>query len=260
MFNLEEFYSTFHKPYELSTQMDNTFAQIHNEEGLKTAIEYLVSMGATKLDKDNYQVTYAINEYTDENNTQEEKQRIISSLTNLKDYIISAEITYNEKKKKEELVIKTTKGDIRVIMFSSLVSSIKQDLPLITTKERNGKCFDLTYQINRRLGLPHVLVTGFIYGYTDVSRYLHSWIELTYKGEEYVIDGTLNAMINKEGYYLMKHAQAITKVSSETFQQDLEQHLEKLQGLPLEIYLVYRNEIINGLDISKDKLNITPNF
>ena len=58
----------------------------------------------------------------------------------------------------------------------------------------------------------------------------------------------------------MKHAQAITKVSSETFQQDLEQHLEKLQGLPLEIYLVYRNEIINGLDISKDKLNITPNF
>ena len=67
-------------------------------------------------------------------------------------------------------------------------------------------------------------------------------------------------MINKEGYYLMKHAQAITKVSSETFQQDLEQHLEKLQGLPLEIYLVYRNEIINGLSISKDKLNITPNF
>ena len=139
MFNLEEFYSTFHKPYELSTQIDNTFAQIHNEEGLKSAIDYLLKMGVTKLDKDNYQVTYAINEYTDENNTPEEKQRIISSLTNLKDYIISAEITYNEKKKKEELVIKTTKGDIRVIMFSSLVSSIKQDLPLITTKERNGK-------------------------------------------------------------------------------------------------------------------------
>ena len=104
MFNLEEFYSTFHKPYELSTQIDNTFAQIHNEEGLKSAIDYLLKMGATKLDKDNYQVTYAINEYTDENNTQEEKQRIISSLTNLKDYIISAEITYNEKKKKEELL------------------------------------------------------------------------------------------------------------------------------------------------------------
>ena len=67
-------------------------------------------------------------------------------------------------------------------------------------------------------------------------------------------------MINKEGYYLMKHAQAITKVSDETFQQDLEQHLEKLQGLPLEIYLVYRNEIINGLDINETKLNITPNF
>ena len=58
----------------------------------------------------------------------------------------------------------------------------------------------------------------------------------------------------------MKYAQVITKISDETFQQGLEQHLEKLQGLPLEIYLVYRNEIINGLDINETKLNITPNF
>ena len=54
----------------------------------------------------------------------------------------------------------------------------------------------------------------------------------------------------------MKYAQVITKVSDETFQQDLEQHLEKLQGLPLEIYSAYRNEIINSLDISEAKLNI----
>lgn len=260
MFDLEKFYSSFHKPYERSTEIDNTFAQIYNEKGLKEAIDYLLKIGATKLDKDNYFVTYAINEYTEESNSKEEKQRIISSLNNLKDYIINAEIVYNEKKKKEELVITTTKGDIKVIMFSSLAPAIKKDLPLITTKARNGKCFDLTYQINRRLGLPHSLVTGYIYGYTDISRFLHSWIEITYKGEEYVIDGTLNAMINKEGYYLMKHAQAITKITDETFQQDLEQHLEKLQGIPLEIYFVYRDEIINGIDISEEKLNIKPNF
>ena len=54
----------------------------------------------------------------------------------------------------------------------------------------------------------------------------------------------------------MKYAQVITKISDETFQQGLEQHLEKLQGLPLEIYSVYRNEIINSLDISGAKLNI----
>ena len=54
----------------------------------------------------------------------------------------------------------------------------------------------------------------------------------------------------------MKYAQVITKISDETFQQGLEQHLEKLQGLPLEIYSVYSNEIINSLDISGAKLNI----
>lgn len=260
MFNLKEFYSSFHKPYELSTEIDNTFAKLYNEQGIKVAIEYLISMGATKLDKDNYQITYAINEYTKKDIPIEEKQKQISSLLNLKDYVISAEITYNEKKKKEELVIKTTKGDIKVIMFSSVATSIEEDLPIITTGERNGQCFDLAYQINRRLGLPHTLVTGFIYGYTDISKYLHSWIELTYKGEEYVIDGTLNAMINKEGYYLLKHAQPITKITDELFQEDLEQHLDKIQGLPLEIYLVFRDELINGQDISNSKLDIKPSF
>lgn len=260
MFNLEEFYRDFHKPYELSTQIDNTFAAIHNEQGLKPAIEYLLSVGATKLDKDNYEITYKINEYTKETTSPETKQKLISSLKRLTNYIISADIIYNEKKKKEEIVIVTTNGEIRVIEFSSLAPSIKTDLPQITTSDRNGKCFDLAYEINRRLGLPHTIVTGFIYGYTDKSRYLHSWIELTYKGEEYVIDGTLNAMINKDGYYMIKHAQPITKLKDDVIQSDLDNHLEKLQGLPFEIYLVYRDEIINGLDITKEKLEIKPNF
>lgn len=260
MFNLEEFYSTFHKPYDESTIIDNTFAKISNEQGLKAGIDYLLSVGATKLDRENYEITYKINECTKETTTPEQKHDLIKSLLKLDKYVQSAKIIYNEAKKKEEIIIQTTEGEIRIIEFSSLSPKIKKKLPLITTAERAGKCFDLAYSINRGLGLPHTVVTGFIYGYTDKSRFLHSWIELTYKGEEFVIDGTLNAMINKEGYYLLKHAQPITKIPDETLQSDLENHLEKLQELPFELYLVYRNEIINGLAITQEKLEIKPNF
>lgn len=258
MFNIAEFYASFHKPFEISAQIDNTFAEIYNTQGFKPAIDYLLSMGATKLDKDSYEITYNINECTKETTSPEERKKIIKSLTRLNDYVINATITYNEQKKKEEIIITTAKGEIRVIEFSSLTPNIKQELPIITTGERNGKCFDLSFRINRRLGLAHQLVTGYIYGYTDISRYLHTWIELTYKGEEYVIDGTLNALINKEGYYLLKHAQPITKITDQQFQSDLDNHLDKLQGIPLEIYLVYRDEIINDLDISPVKLDLKP--
>ena len=67
-------------------------------------------------------------------------------------------------------------------------------------------------------------------------------------------------MINKEGYYLLKHAQPRTKIPDEVLQSDLENHLDKLQGLPFEIYLVYRDEIINGLEITPNKVDIKPNF
>lgn len=67
-------------------------------------------------------------------------------------------------------------------------------------------------------------------------------------------------MINKEGYYLLKHAQPITKINDDTFQRDLEDHLDKLEGLPLELYFVYRAEIINDKDITATKLEIKPNF
>lgn len=260
MFDLDKFYETFHKPYDESTEIDNTFAKICNEQGLKAGIDYLLSIGATKLDRENYEITYKINECTKETTTPEQKQELIESLLRLDKYVKNASITYNAKKKKEEIIIGTTEGEIRVIEFSSISPKIKEKIPSITTSERAGKCFDLAYTINRGLGLPHTVVTGFIYGYTDKSKFLHSWIELTYKGEEYVIDGTLNAMINKEGYYLLKHAQPITKIPDDVLQSDLENHLEKLQGLPFELYLVYRDEIINGLEITQDKVDIKPNF
>ena len=102
------------------------------------------------------------------------------------------------------------------------------------------------------------MVIGFVYGYSDKSKYIHSWIELEYRGEEYVIDCTLNAMINKEGYYLIQHAEPITKVGNEMIKSDIKNHYEKVINFPFEIYLVYRDLIIEGKDSTNKKLQLTP--
>ena len=64
---------------------------------------------------------------------------------------------------------------------------------------------------------------------------MHSWIEATIKGKEYVIDGKLNSLINKHGYYLMQHAKPITKINNQIF---------VIETFPIEVYYVFRDEII----------------
>lgn len=252
MFDFEEFYKSFHLPYEKSTEIDNLFAEYCNKQGLRKGIEYLQDIGATWLDIDSYTITYLINEYTKEPSTIEEQQ-LIDKLKKLKDTVIDVRI--KEEKNKKQIIILTKTGTLKFIKFSSLTPRIKEELPILTTSNRAGKCFELSYEINRRLGIPHTIVTGFIHGYSDMSRYLHTWLELNYNGETYVIDGTLNAMITKEEYYKLKHIKIINRIQDDTFQSDLENNLDKLKGLPLEIYFVYRDEIINDETITLEKLS-----
>ena len=111
--------------------------------------------------------------------------------------------------------------------------------------ERHGECYEIAHEISLNLGISNNIVTGYIYGYTDKSKFLHSWVETTIKGEEYVIDGTLNSLINKQGYYLMQHAKPITKISNQTFANDnIKNYLEKIKTFPIGVYYVFRDEII----------------
>lgn len=251
----EQILELFHKPFDLSAEIDDTFVKIWKNENLKQAIEYLKSVGATTLDIKSYEVLYKLNECTKKKTTKEEQQRLIASLVDNKE-VLSAKIEYNETKKTDEIQIETIDGPIRLVIFSNLAEEILEDLPELETDKRAGECYRLAYEINRHLGLPHEIVTGYIYGYTDISRFLHSWIELTYKGEEYVLDGTLNALINKSAYYRLRKSEPITRISDDTFQNDLENHMDIINGVNIEVYFLYRNELINGEPLSPDKFII----
>ena len=60
----EQIQELFHRPFDKSTELDNTFAKIWKEEGIKAAIYYLISKGATSIDFKSYEVLYKLNEYT----------------------------------------------------------------------------------------------------------------------------------------------------------------------------------------------------
>ncbi len=238
----------FQAPFRQSQQIDDTFVDIANSKGLKAAINYLKQIGAQTLDMVNFIIKCRINEFTDSNYNQREKEENIRELLDLKDYIKKVEIINSEKLKLPQVLIETIEGTIKASQFSSINPDIKEIIPFIECSDRLGKCFKLTYLICLNLGIPNSIVTGYIYGYTDKSQFLHSWIETTINNEDVVIDGTLNVIMNKEGYYQMSHVEVLTRVSNETLIDDIKKYLSKLEKIPIEVYYLFRDEIIRDFN------------
>lgn len=69
--------------------------------------------------------------------------------------------------------------------------------------------------ISKNLGKKNKLITGYVYGTTEKSNYLHSCVEVDIKGTMYVIDGIVNGVVNKEGYYLMQNAEVINIINND---------------------------------------------
>lgn len=251
---MKNYNELFNTRFKTSQKIDEKFAELFNTSGLKEGIKYLKQVGATELDMDNYNIKYRISEWTKDSLSDKEKIAFLNELRDLGDYILDIKVEKNEKFNLPEVKIETTKGIIQAIQFSSVAPEVKNLFPFIESDKRFGNCYDFAYNISLNLGVPNQIVTGYIYGYSDKSKFLHSWVESNIKGEEYVIDGTLNAMINKEGYYLMQHAKPITKISDSVLKSDIKNHLDVMQTIPLEVYYVFRDEIVNDLKRNNKKV------
>ena len=250
---MKNYNELFNTRFKTSQKIDEKFAELFNTSGLKEGIKYLKQVGATELDMDNNNIKYRISEWTKNSLSNKEKIAFLNELRDLGDYILDIKVEKNEKFNLPEVKIETTKGIIQAIQFSSVAPEVKNLFPFIESDKRFGNCYDFAYNISLNLGVPNQIVTGYIYGYSDKSKFLHSWVESTINDEEYVIDGTLNAMINKDGYYLMQHAKPITKISDSVLKSDIKNHLDVMQTMPMEVYYVFRNEIVNDLERNNKK-------
>ena len=124
-------------------------------------------------------------------------------------------------------------------------------------KTRIGNCHKYAIDSSRMLreyfDIDNSVVTGYTYYSTELSKYLHSWNEFKNKqGDEMVFDSTLNAIMNKEGYYLLRHVEPICKIDSKQLADDFENYGEYLNIIDIKNYLKYRDKVIEYLKIKKD--------
>lgn len=249
MKNYEEFINErFHK----STEIDETFSNFLKKEDYQGALDFLRSAGAKELDMDSYGLLLAISEYTYENGAYKDFESLKKHLLKNEDFIKDVKEVYNEKFKSQELIIDTILGPVSVFTLSKLIPESKKKIEHLEDEDRFGNCYENNKTIALNLGVPCDLAIGYIYGYTDISEFLHEWVEVTIKGKEYVIDSIFNALISKDAYYKLLKAKPINKVNSETIKEDIENYLEKIGTFAIEPYLIYHDEIIKDLEKNKD--------
>ena len=237
---MKNYQELFVNEFTRSQNIDDTFANISNNECFAKGIEYLKSMNCKWLDEDSYVILCAINQFTLKNKT-EDIDELFNRVLNIDDVL---DVTRDDK----YLTIKIKDYTIEVKTFSKRNPRAIDVLPDIESIERNGTCYIKAYQICLGFKGSAKVVTGYNYGYTDKSKFLHSWVEVTIDGEEFVIDGTLNAIFNKEGYYKLRKINVLSTITKDDLRQDMLNYGKFIEEIGLDVYYVFRNEIIKELE------------
>lgn len=243
---MKNYDNLFHKEYRESQKLDEKIATLLYEKKYDVLLNYLKEIGARWLYLEDYQNLFVIDKFT----KNEESKEMLAAIAN-QDDVQETALIHDEKWNLPRLIIKKEHLSIEVLPFSKLDTNIKKNFPDIETNKRDGTCFSKAYNISQVLDIPSQIVTGFVYGYTDKSKFLHSWIETKMSDEEVVIDGTLNAIFNKEGYYDIRHTEVLNRISNEAVYNDVKNYLEQIQNIPQEFYFVFKDAIIKDLERNK---------
>lgn len=224
-------------------------------------MEFYKKTNVKKLYRGYYELSWFVNFFT----MKSEDARL--SFLQLKSMILkkyssdvnSIGVIFNDNYKTSQLQIKTNKGEIKIIKLTDVIPGLKNIFEFdLETPQRYGKCLR-SFEVSKNLGIKHDLVVGYIYGGSDVARYLHSWIETKLHGEEVVIDLTMNAIVNKKGYYQLKNInekEILQRTSDEQIYEDMGKWIKVFETLELteDEYMLFRDEIINDLEKNESVL------
>lgn len=237
----KNFHELFITPEHISEEWDDTLFKYGELGDLKKLDKHLHSANEVYL---NEKLIYtAIDTFTLKTETQKEKMRLLDNLKT-EEFVEKVKVT------KSSVLIKTDKGDIKACKLTDMIPEFKEIYPDLETRDRKGQCHRNSMLISNIINMSNNIVTGYIFGYSDKSKYLHSWIELVYDNEDLVIDYSLNALMNKSGYYQMQHAIPLNKISNKNIKEDrkLLDKFDKLGHFDIKEYLLYRDEIMNDLE------------
>lgn len=117
---------------------------------------------------------------------------------------------------KNDNTISINAGDvsIKTSKLSDILSEVNFDSR--SKDEVLRKSIHSAEYISQLLSFPNSIVTGYVYGIADKAKSIRTWVEFrNNKNQEFVIDYENNTVLNKEGFYFIRHAEPIKKVSSD---------------------------------------------
>ena len=239
--NTKNFNFLFSDPDNFSNDWDKKFFYLLKENN-KTELLYNI-LTASNLYIEEYTICSFIHNFTKNFYLDFDEKQFLTSLTNRSHYIKDVKINNST------LNIETINGTINVGILSDLIPTFEKEYPDIKTDNRLGKCHEKSIEISKKLGKKNNVVTGYCYGISDKSKYLHSWIETSINKKQVVIDYTQNAIINKKGYYMLNHATPLCRIADKDIISDqyFLNKLSKVIPLSNKEYLVFRNEIMSDL-------------
>ena len=192
------------------------------------------------------QIYTAIDSFTLDTSSEKQKKYLLDTLKT-EDFTKSLEYTDSNIK------MKTVDGiEIKACKLTKIIPVLKED-ENIGNEKRRGNCHSMSIKISKNMGIDNDIVTGYIYGFSDKSKYLHSWVEFNYNDEDLVIDYTLNIIMNKEGYYYIQHAEPLNRISDKSIIEDSKiiNKFNKIGAFNIKEYLVFRDEIMKDFEKNK---------
>ena len=151
-------------------------------------------------------------------------------------------------------------GDlITVNLLSKSLRWLRYDEEITSLTRRVGQChhrsLELADNLKYELNLSPVIVTGQASSLAEKCSVLHTWLEVQIQGKPYVLDYTMNALIDKEAYYKIKHVKEneTCRIDYGDYMYDkpIIRPLLESKELKYKQYLFFRDEIMK--DLKKEK-------
>ena len=133
---------------------------------------------------------------------------------------------------------------IQFIKLTDFIPSLDEDVKeRLHSSQRSGHCHWDSIHLAENLGIPNKIISGYCTMQSKKMPYPHTWVELELKGKEWILDFTMNEVMNKEGYYKLHNPQNIIEIDSATLIEDLKlRKRTSLEDKDIRMYLFYPNE------------------
>ena len=258
----------FEKPEDLPRQINKNIGRLME---LYPDIDVLKGILKEKYGEEFFEYTY-LNDlisylYSEEvKDIQYEIIGAIKTLSIVKEIYSKPEDSYRIVTEEQDINISPIKYQLNKLIKSNNISEkLKENVLLqdyLTIVERQDKrirkCHELSIDLAKMLTKYFKqscnVVTGNPRYYVNQQKYLHSWVEIEVDGKTYIIDSTMNTVLEKEAYYMLRHVnenEILSSITGENIIKDEWLYGELLNDFDHKTYLTSRDEIIKDLEKNK---------